>query len=230
MPEFRVPNEAIPAFRTLLGLNAADFSRFLAVTIEGPRASSLEEIAERIVELDIAGLTLAHTQPVLKLLASLRLVIENTGKPTAFIVKQLAYALKSHSGLPTKLTETELKNLSDRLESLLISAGTLTMLTRARNLATDNARSFHGARVITDIRPVFDSSTINEPLAFTTVHSLKIIFREDRHLKEFFVVLSADDLSVLKDVISRAEDKEQSISIAIGAAGLNMLKLAGDAE
>ena len=62
----------------------------------------------------------------------------------------------------------------------LLTIRQLSMIAKARSLHIDHANVFCSARVITDLRPVFDADVGEEPTDFVVVHTLKLGF----HLSE----------------------------------------------
>ncbi len=230
MAHFKVPREAIPAFSTLLSLNDSDFERFRVAAMEGSRLVTLDEIISRVTQLGISTFGPGSIELLLKNLASLRMVVENTGKTEKHIVSQVIEALKNYPAIADVNPEQWQTILASRLRALLKPSGSLTVVTRAESLVKENLRSFHGAKIITDIRPIFGPSSGEEPLAFTTVHSLKLVYLEEHHLKDFFVVLNKQDLLTIQRVVARALEKESSIATAIGNAGLTILELTEDED
>ena len=112
---------------------------------------------------------------------------------------------------PQKLPTGERLEFKKKLAELL-SAESFTVVSKAFDLATEDERIFHGARILTDLRAVFGSNIEDGIKGAVIVHLLKIGYHttDERH-QEFNISLDSEDLKTLKKVIERAEAKAQSI-------------------
>jgi hypothetical protein len=110
--------------------------------------------------------------------------------------------------------------LSVRLRGLLETGDGIVVTSKALELMTEYDRIFcqNGARVVSDIRPVF--STDLHPKAAVIVHQLRIAYHEGGQTepRQFFVALDSSDLRQLKSVLERAEEKEQQLRATVEAA------------
>jgi hypothetical protein len=117
--------------------------------------------------------------------------------------EEVAQALsKSVGGAESSLLES-------RLTSLL-EVHTLNVIAKAGALSIEQPRLMRGARILTDVRPVFGSKP-EAPTAALVVHTLKISYLEDNEYKEFFVTLDADDVGRLSDQLNRANSKAKGL-------------------
>lgn len=104
--------------------------------------------------------------------------------------------------------------LEQRLLKLLSFENSLGVTSKALDIMTEHQRILCGARVLTDIRPVF-SKTSDKPNAAIILHTLKITYHENDEHKDFYVVLDASDLRELKQILERAEQKAQSLQVLL---------------
>lgn len=100
-------------------------------------------------------------------------------------------------------------NLHGFFNDLLSIKESINLTIKATYLATDRQNILLDTRIITDVRPVFGVDEESEELKATLItHNLKIQYEEDDQIKYIYFALDANDLSVLKDHIVRAENKE----------------------
>lgn len=98
----------------------------------------------------------------------------------------------------------------------LLTIDTLEVIAKAGSLTSENEHSLRQARIVTDIRPVFErENPRNPPRGAVIVHTLKISYWADNDLKEFFVALDTKDVSDLSKQLTRANDKAASLESAL---------------
>ncbi len=118
-------------------------------------------------------------------------------------------------------SEDKNTQLRKRLVDLLDNASTLKVLYKASKVFDDYERIFFDAKVVTDIRPVFDldSGTGIEVIqAFTITHAIKIEYKDLEGEKEFFVALDSTALEDLHEEIVDALEKTNSIKFMLKKA------------
>lgn len=106
----------------------------------------------------------------------------------------------------------------DRLSQLL-SADSLKMAVRAGVLALQNERPLQEARVLTDIRPIFEPDQPEEPPAGAVIiHTLKVSYWADNDTRDIFVALDTGDVEKLAEQLERAKSKAGSLRSVLKAA------------
>jgi hypothetical protein len=78
---------------------------------------------------------------------------------------------------------------------------------------------FSSARIISDIRTIFDPNG-SDPVGALIVHNLQIRYSNGNEFKEAFFALDNADLSVLRKALERAETKTVSLESVIRKAEL----------
>lgn len=99
----------------------------------------------------------------------------------------------------------------DRLKLLLSFDKSIGVISKAALIYTQHTNVFREARIFTDIRPVFGEDTSSEPIGGLIIHKLMITFSRDKEPQEMYFALDGDDIRNLKEILSRAEDKERAI-------------------
>jgi hypothetical protein len=94
------------------------------------------------------------------------------------------------------------------LGDLLNLKGAIEVTSKAFSILIGNERNFAGARIFTDIRPVFRENPSDPPAGAVIVHTIELQYMEGHARKEFFLALDSRDLKTMKDVIERAFLKE----------------------
>jgi hypothetical protein len=124
-------------------------------------------------------------------------------------VEDVCDAMESVDSPDLKLQAADRPQFKEKLLTLFGSTN-FDIVAKAWDLKTDDERVFCGARILTDLRPVFGQNIKDGPKAMVVVHLLKLGFDRvgdaKRH-NEFHVSLDAEDLESLGELIKRAEDK-----------------------
>lgn len=124
------------------------------------------------------------------------------------------------------VSEDERERLKSYLTELF-SIEALVITTKAVNLHIENEHTFINARVLTDVRSVFEgpSSEIQPetPVGAFILHTLKISYYQNGQSKDFYVALDTDDVSTLQDSLKRAGSKARGLESLLSAAGVHNL-------
>ncbi len=118
----------------------------------------------------------------------------------------------------------DLGGLRERFERLL-SIGRLKALSKAFRLQREGERLYCEAKVLSDMRPVFEGDGSIRPDHAVITHTLKIEYHEGAEHREFFVVLDNEDLVALRGVIERATLKDATLRRLLKEANLQDLGL-----
>jgi hypothetical protein len=136
-------------------------------------------------------------------------------------MEQVADQLSSSPDL--SLDRVKRQVLRERIRRLTQS-GTLSLTSKGLGLVTANERSFHSARIISDIRPVFRDDPSSKPDAAVLVHLLSISYHvASGELREVQVGLDQVDLNLLERIVERAKAKSRSLSAVLNQAGVTLL-------
>jgi len=100
---------------------------------------------------------------------------------------------------------------------MLLGVKDVGMAAKAVDLQTDDERMFCGARILTDLRPVFGSSISDGPEGMVIIHLLKLGYHQpgsEKHVNSY-VSMDSDDLKTLRKAIDRAEQKANALKAGI---------------
>lgn len=108
---------------------------------------------------------------------------------------------------------------------ILLKSEAIFYLNKARDLTTETSNLFLSSRVLTDIRPIFDLNAESQPKAGIITHNLHIHYQSStaglHH--DIYFTLNSDDISLLIDMLIRAEKKEEQLEILISKTGMKKM-------
>lgn len=138
----------------------------------------------------------------------------------------------SRDTIVANVTQSDDLDISDELREVLAERLRRLLRTRAVTLAWKaldvlyaNDNTFHGARITSEIRPVFDSDDLATPIAGMITHTLKIHYHDTRGHQDFFVTLDLVDIEVLQRALERAKKKQESLRSVLRASDIKYLGL-----
>jgi hypothetical protein len=173
-----------------------------------PPSFTTKSLVRAATKSVITDPTLDLTAPLIALRA-LYGVRSSSGKPLSVFIDDLLEALREMS--PKSFTKNKAAAARGRLERLL-AVKPLIFASKIKSLRDSEERTFCGAKILTDLRPVFPDDVRDGPDGFLITHRLKLGFHvnKGRH-RDFYVSLDSEDLDSLREAIDRAEKKAQSL-------------------
>jgi len=110
--------------------------------------------------------------------------------------------------------------------NILLSINNLHLLAKAIDLMREYDNIFSNARVVSDIRPIFDFGVDDtDPALVGIVHNLKLTYLNNGQLKEFFLALDDSDLQVLTKSLSRATQKAEKLREIANKTNLKLISV-----
>lgn len=139
------------------------------------------------------------------------------------VAQGIARGMEESESERLRLLADDRPSFEERLTRLL-SVEPLDVTVRAGVLSLENEHTFREARVVTDIRPVFEPHDPEAALpGAVIVHSLKISYRDDNTLKDFFVALDNDEVRELIEQLERAKAKAENLKSVLKAGGVSYI-------
>ena len=108
--------------------------------------------------------------------------------------------------------------------SLLLENPKTRLKSKSIRLMTSHANQFDECDIVSDIRPIFSADGKLTAEAAVICHTLRLGYVDDDH-KEFFVTLTAKDLTSLKKAIDRALEKENILNGLISKMGIESVSV-----
>jgi hypothetical protein len=220
---FRVPPEDVARLRELLKLTDEQLSRLLASLAEAPPEFNYFDLAARIFAPD--NISFPQTQGIIQVLVSLYRTADKRELPMEKFLDEDAFQSFSQVEVFSKEgKEQEWGKLRSFLLSALTKERSIGTAAKAGPIQTDHDQIFSGARILTDLRPIYHLNVAEAPSAATVVHMLKITHRD--HYKgnyDSYFALDNNDLAVMKGLIERAQKKEETLRQIMKDTGVTIL-------
>ena len=197
MPVTEPPEKYIAALQALAEISDNDFRRLwteLELVHDGETISDFANSARSIVAEDAAD-------EMLPALLSMITHTEHQGVPLSEFAAGLAEAENM------ALAEASREQFVTRLTNLVVN-GPVRVLHKSLDLAADFGSVFLDARILTDVRPVFDDDVGDRLQSAIIVHSLRIDSRQGNSNTVDYFAMDERDLLWLRQVIDRALSKE----------------------
>lgn len=117
----------------------------------------------------------------------------------------------------------ELKRLKNRFRSLL-TIRPLSTQAKAVGLRTDFVNIFWDARVITDIRPIWNGDVKQAPEAVVITNTLKLEYHDIHGHEELYVYVDKKDIEKLIAALMRAQDKGATLRTLATAKWMKVIE------
>lgn len=195
--------EAVGALANALGVaQISDFAKLSSV-VESMAQVSPEEAAAIVTSM-----------------RSLYLIKAMAETATPDLVAMLMTAMQMTGG-NVALSESEKPAFAEKLTRLL-SISSIERSGKIEQLKADHQNIFEDAKILTDLRPVFDKPG-EKPVGAIIAHTLKIVTHDSGEHKELYVSLDSEDILTLKRTAERALEKMASLKGFIKSASVEDL-------
>jgi hypothetical protein len=216
-----IPREYAKGLAALNDLTDAEVSVFAGALATLP--NTIRQRKEIISFLKTSvGESLSKIDELVRSLLSLYQARGTSEATLGSFVNDLADAVMA-SGMPEfALDEAGRVRFIDNMR-LLLGVESLVFLAKANALQRDHERLFHGAKILTDLRPVFRTAD-EEPTDMIVEYTLKLVFHDgSRRHRELYMVLDERDMSALRESIDRAEKKAASLKSLCKSKSIEIL-------
>jgi len=133
---------------------------------------------------------------------------------------------------PQQWSSTDAQNWSERQErirKLLAPDLAIAMSAKATELLVEQGLVFCRARILTDVRPVFDEGA-QEVQALVPFHTLAITCHEADEMREIHIALDFKDIGRMRGLLERAERKERVLRQRLVAGGLIVVDTGSESD
>lgn len=212
-----IPAPYRAGFASIKELSADTFETLVSALEKARLSGGLKELTATVVQ-QVPTLKQNKIKEILRVVFSLSVFTSDEDTPLSENLANLSRAMQTSGEPNLTLSEQESAVFEKRLERLL-TIKNVVIATKTQSLRMDYPVTFHDAKILTDMRPVFDKVD-ERPVGCAISHTLKITYHENDEHKQFFVVLDGEDLGALKKAIQRAETKGSSLKSLIKVANL----------
>ncbi|MBG1269484.1 hypothetical protein [Nostoc sp. WHI] len=190
------------------------------------------KISEKIVQTQKLDRRTAVN--VVVTLVSLRQLYKEQNLSNEAIVALVSSSIEQDAEFAEFFKSEQIEPFKQRLSSLLKAlesiAFSLDILDKASDLLIEHERIFSDSRIVTDIRPVFDSETERKLEAVVLTYTLRIQYKDAEGTKEFYVALDSDDLENLHEQIVIAIDNREALGSVLKKAEIECINPALESE
>jgi hypothetical protein len=219
VPDIRVPERHKPALLSIHSLSDDDFAA-LVENLHGANQGGplpISELTLRVTE-SVPRITAQEARAVLQALLSIEAARVIHGLSHAGFANNIAISAA------LDLSPEDSAVLATRIESLA-QVPVIAITAKAHDVAAEHERSFHTARMLTDIRPVFGDNASEPPLGAVVTHVLRVTAYHNGRFEDYHVALDNHDLVELEKVVRRALDKNQSLNRTLDALGFSRFQI-----
>jgi hypothetical protein len=205
-----IPREYEGGIVVIKSLSDSDIEKVLEVLIgAGPQTKHVE-VSKNLRKV-LSSLPKENIEKLLAALHSLYSLRSYSDVPIDVFLDDLADAISESDNEEIHTSDPkELALLKRRFESLL-TVRSLSLQAKASGLGTDFPNLFCDAKIITDIRPIWDGDVKNPPEATVITNTLKLEYHDVGGHVEIYMYLSKYDIETLMSVLRRAQEKTATL-------------------
>jgi hypothetical protein len=207
MANYIIPTPYISGFENMVKIPDNELEKFAQAISETEIGDSVESIMARTDGL-ITSFSRMQTHGIIAALISVVEIFENAKRNIEVFSKEFS---ESYLVSNPEATQEDVETLKRNLSILLKAFDNIRITSKARDVMTTNSANFRDARIISDIRLVFDDDLQESEKLAVVVHDLSIDHYKDGKKKTFFASMDLSDLKKLKDVLDRAILKDSVI-------------------
>jgi hypothetical protein len=220
--DFRVPPEQISHIKKFLELPDEKIDGFLdTLKKAAPQFNVADLAAEVSGPLDVSP---PLADGIVRVLASIYLTRDLRTPIEKFVDREVFVALKRAQAFPPELFDIQWKRFRKFLVAALSLERSVGTAAKTGQVLTQHERVFCGARIMTDLRPIYHLDVSEKPDAAVIVHMLRITERDNfgKHSDTYFA-LDSNDIAAMKELIERAEKKEKTLKGIMENSGVTVL-------
>lgn len=205
MAKYQIPEPFQPGFEHILKLNdkqVKEISNTLKKLPVGTGPKTFQNIIIKSLKVE-GSVFIART------LFSLGGLLVTDGASLSELANDITDALNITR--KTVLTDKEKDKLIKNLVEIFNNCNNLKNTFKAIDLLSENGQIFKEARIITDVRLVFNDDISSQNRNAVVLHQLKMEYLQNDIIKDFFISLDNTDLIKLRSQVDRAIEKEAQI-------------------
>lgn len=218
----RVPEQQIVHIKKLLELPDDKIEGFLSALVQAKPAFNVFDLSAEVSSQ--SGLPIELTLGIIRVLASLYLTRNWREPAETFVDREVFVALRAAQTFSAEDVDAQWRKLRKFFIAALSLERTVGTAAKAGIVLTQHERIFSGARIMTDLRPIFHLDVSQKPDAAVIVHMLQIVQRDDFGNKtDQYFALDSNDIVVMKEIIERAMKKEETLKGVMKDSGVTVL-------
>ena len=215
----RIPEEYQTGLAKIVSLSDSHIKELLEIFENTPVILNVKKFNQELLP-KINFLESGEAKNLIETIGSLYELRSQLDLSTEEFVDEITNVVKESQNKKLKLTENNNKKFKQRLTDLL-AVKTLGLRSKAVNLIVDHDIIFQDAKMVTDIRPIFDSNIEKSPIGAVIIHNLKIEYKQNDEIKNFYIALDEKDVTTLLGLIKRTQTKSESLKTFISNSGIS---------
>ncbi|MCE0498564.1 MAG: hypothetical protein LV481_11520 [Methylacidiphilales bacterium] len=208
-PEATIPEDAYSAIQALVELGTKDFDALVDALSKAKPAIDPSDFCKHLSEQS-PQIKFSVIASILDELFRMEVARESWNLPVPEFAKHLADAALEEASEEFPITPESRDVLEARLSRIFESRKALSLTAKALSIVTDQPHLFYSAKLLSDIRPVFNESGKSID-AMVILHNLRIHYGDGEEHKDFVVTLDRRDIKKLRSVLERAEQKAETL-------------------
>lgn len=212
-----VPKQYQNGYAKIRDLDDESFRELLAALQKIPSTISFTSLASAVAAM-VDTIAVSDVEEIVPAASFLHTLEDGLELSVSEVAERIARGMEEIA--PEKLKSPPDRNDAFQARLLeILKLDSLSITARAGGLSIENERSLSEARIITDIRPIFERKNPQAPPAGAVIiHTLKISYRDDNQRRSFFVTLDNDGILELSEQLERASSKAESLKSVLKAA------------
>lgn len=221
MQTITIPERYASGLAKVKNLSESDVQE-VVLALERAATGTRKEILS-LVSPALPSFSSNDTREIVETLRSLYRAQIGMDVPVEQFVPGLIAAVSQSDNRELQTTDpSELVRLEGTLKKLL-GVRRLWMVSKARDLQTEYESTFCDARIVTDMRPVFDADVKESPVGFALTHSLKLEYHHHDEHTAIYISMDKGDIETLLLVLERAKQKASTLSELAASCKLPIL-------
>jgi hypothetical protein len=216
---FSVPEVHQSGLGALANLSEDDFASLRNALTSIQSAVSRENLLGHVKKA-ISGLSPAQAEH----LTSALITAEASRIRYGFSIKEMAATVAS------SVEADDQDALNERLVSLL-EAGPLRQIGKAVDLQLEHQQILQNARILTDVRPIFQDDPDSAPEGAVVIHTLRIAYHDaSGESRSIFFGMDSEDIKSLRDSADRATRKSEALQATLSQLPLALMDMTDQGE
>jgi hypothetical protein len=209
MSEITIPAHAYPAIQKLAHLSSEEFDSFLNALARAKPAATPSLFEQHVAE-HAPQINSSTIRMIVSELFSMNYAFDDLDSSASEMAQSIAEAAFEEQSEEFPINEADRDILKDRLTKLFVLKASLGLTSKAVGLLTDAQHLFYTARILTDVRPIFNEEG-DAVEATVILHNLVLHYGENGDHKDFVVTLDTNDIEALREVLDRADRKADAL-------------------
>jgi hypothetical protein len=219
-----IPPNQRATVQQLISLSTEELNALVKALETTPPAASMRAYVDRLESK--TGISDRDLRGILHVIGVLAVIQEDDAVTSERLVEDLIAAIKTSESTDSVKSQ-DWDRVSRDLNRIFNASGPAAITAKAAQLVGEHQHSYccEESRIVSDVRTIFRSGDISDPIGAVIVHMLKLAYHQGDESKEFFVALDSEDVRHLRDLIDRAIIKESFLNKFVKSSGVPLIRI-----